>query len=65
MRSLVGQRISQMKEATARVMQLSILGECPVSEIAQQLGIDYKAVENRLQSGRKQLRPYVRQLLAV
>lgn len=65
MRTLVGQRISLMKETTACVMQLSILGECPVSEIAQQLGIDYKAVENRLQAGRKQLRPYVRRLLAV
>lgn len=65
LKELIGRRIDRMTPQTVQVMRLHIFGQCPVSEIAEILSLQYKKAENCLLSGRKQLRPYVRQLISV
>jgi len=61
---LLERRISRLGDNCARVMRLSIFEECPVSEIARQLSMNYKTAECHLLTGRKVIRPYARRLLA-
>lgn len=61
---LLERRMKRLNEQTTKVMRLSIVEECPVSEIADILNINYKKAENCLQAGRKLLRPYARKLMA-
>ncbi len=65
MKELIGRRIDRMTPQTVQVMRLHVFEQCSVSEIADILSVHYKKAENCLFLGRKQLRPYVRQLLSV
>lgn len=57
---LLEYRMARMDESVAQVLRMNILEEKSVSEIADELDIKYKTIENRLQTGRKQLRSYMR-----
>lgn len=57
---LLEHRIARMDESVSQVLRMNIIEEKAVSEIAEELQIKYKTIENRLQTGRKQLRSFIR-----
>ena len=57
---LLEHRIARMDDGVAQVLRMNIVEEKAVAEISEELGVKYKTVENRLQTGRKQLRSYMR-----
>ena len=57
---LLEQRLARMDSTVARVLRMNIVEEKPVSEISDELQMKYKTVENRLQTGRRQLRSYLK-----
>lgn len=57
---LLEYRMARMDKSVAQMLRMNILEEKSVSEIADELDIKYKTIENRLQAGRKQLRSYMR-----
>jgi len=60
---LLEQRIARMDTAVAQVMRMNIVEGKAVSEIAKELDMKYKTAENRLQTGRRQLRSYIRRVV--
>lgn len=56
--------IARLGEKQGQVYRLNLYDGLPVSEIAVRLDIKYKNVENRLGVARKQVRSYVRRMLA-
>ena len=57
---LLEHRLARMDSTVARVLRMNIVEEKPVSEISDELQMKYKTVENRLQTGRRQLRSYMK-----
>lgn len=57
---LLEQRLARMDKSVAQVLRMNIVDGKAVSEISKELDVKYKTVENRLQSGRRQLRSYMR-----
>lgn len=60
MTELLEQRLARMDNEVAKVLRMNILEEKTVAEISKVLDTKYKTVENRLQTGRRQLRAYMR-----
>ena len=60
---LLEQRMARMDSSVARVLRMNVVEEKPVSEISDELQMKYKTVENRLQTGRRQLRAYLRRAI--
>ena len=60
---LLEQRLARMDSTVARVLRMNIVEEKPVSEISDELQMKYKTVENRLQTGRRQLRSYLKRAI--
>ena len=60
---LLEHRLDRMDDGVAQVMRMNIVGGMAVSEIAKELDIKYKTVENRLQVGRKRLREYLKKVV--
>ena len=60
MTELLEHRLARMDSTVARVLRMNIVEEKPVSEISDELQMKYKTVENRLQTGRRQLRSYMK-----
>ena len=60
---LLEHRLARMDDGVAQVMRMNIVGGMAVSEIAKELDIKYKTVENRLQVGRKRLREYLKKVV--
>ena len=57
---LLERRLARMDSSVAQVLRMNIVEEKAVSEISKELDMKYKTVENRLQSGRRQLRNYLK-----
>ena len=57
---LLEHRFARMDSTVARVLRMNIVEGKPVSEISDELCMKYKTVENRLQTGRRQLRSYMK-----
>ena len=60
---LLEHRMARMDALVARVLRMNIIEEKPVSEISDELQMKYKTVENRLQTGRRQLRSYLKRAI--
>ena len=56
--------IARLGEKQSMVYRLNLYDGLPVSEIALRLDVKYKNVESRLGAARKQVRSYVRRMLA-
>jgi DNA-directed RNA polymerase specialized sigma24 family protein len=52
-----------MDDTVAKVLRMNVIEEKAVSEIAEELQMNYKAAENRLQTGRRQLRNYMKKAI--
>lgn len=61
---LLERGIAQLKERQKKIYRMNVCDGLQVSEIATELNIEYKKVENRLGTARKQVRGYVRSMLA-
>lgn len=57
--------MARLSEKQSRVVRMNILEGMQVGEIAQKLDINYKNAENRLGAARKEVRNYMRKVLAV
>lgn len=60
---LIEHRIARMDDTVAKVLRMNVIEEKAVSEIAEELQMNYKAAENRLQTGRRQLRNYMKKAI--
>ncbi len=56
---LLEQRIARMVPQQARILRMSLYEEKSVSEISQETGLKYKAVEYQLGTARRQLRHFI------
>jgi len=61
---LLEHKLARMAYSASSVLRLHLYEGLSVSEIAQRLDINYKAAENRLGAGRREVRSYLRPLLA-
>lgn len=61
---LLERGIARLKEKQKKIYCMNVYDGLQVSEIATKLDIEYKKVENRLGAARKQMRGYVRSMLA-
>ena len=59
---LLEHRLARMEKSVAQAMRMNILEGMAVSEISETLSARYKTIENRLQTGRRQLRSYMRRV---
>jgi RNA polymerase sigma-70 factor (ECF subfamily) len=55
--------LARLPEACARIYRLHIYGGMKVSDIAQELTLPYKQVENRLGQARKHVRKQMRKCI--
>ena len=60
---LLEHRMARMDDGVARVLRMNVIEGKAVKEIAKELDMKYKTAENRLQTGRKQLREYMRKVV--
>lgn len=63
--SFLEKSMARLSEKQSKVIRMNILDGMQVGEIAQQLDINYKKAENRLGAARKEVRNYMRKVLAV
>lgn len=61
---LLERGIARLSEKQRKVYRLSVYDGLKVSEISTELDLAYKNVENRLGAARKQVRGYIRSMLA-
>lgn len=60
---LLEHKLARMDDTVANIVRMNLFKEKPVSEISETLGIKYKTIENHLQTGRRQLRQYLRKVV--
>jgi RNA polymerase sigma factor (sigma-70 family) len=60
---LLEYKMAKMDHTVAQITRMNILEGKAVSEISDELGMKYKMVENRLQTGRKQVRSFLRKVV--
>ena len=61
---LLERGIARLSEKQRKVYRLNVCDGMKVGEISRELGLNYKCVENRLGAARKELRGYMKRMLA-